>query len=290
MLDVAINHIEELKKKFNSIWFQEKYKFYNYDMWFNNVEVDDNTWNRHQFVSLNNNGEIIGYIAYQVERQTHNASKLAIINFTDNKIVFGRDLKQVLVDIFEKFKFNKLSFSVVIGNPIEKSYDKMVKKYGGCVVGVAANETKLYDNEWYPVKYYEILRENYMRKVHPELFEAKEELFIYNCAKTILYPPENFIPYNCCEGYKTSVQVDDCLSEEIKDLWSKGIKTTGCCCGHGMNLGFIEVTDDCIKAMEELGYVHYVYRSEYGGKERKDAFIPKSYGHNYNGFSNGHKG
>ena len=73
MLDIAINHIDELKKKYNSIWFQEKYKFYNYDMWFNNVEVDNNTWNRHQFVSVNKDGEIIGYIAYQVERQTHNA-------------------------------------------------------------------------------------------------------------------------------------------------------------------------------------------------------------------------
>lgn len=288
MLDVAINHIDELKKKFNSIWFQEKYKFYNYDMWFNNVEVDDNTWNRHQFVSLNNNGEIIGYIAYQVERQTHNASKLAIINFTDNKIVFGRDLKQVLVDIFEKFKFNKLSFSVVIGNPIEKSYDKMVKKCGGCIVGVAANETKLYDNEYYPVKYYEILKENYLMRVYPELY--KSNLYIYNCVKTILIPPKNLIKENCTDEYKTSIQVDDCISEEIKDLWSKGIKTTGCCCGHGMNLGFIQVTDDCIKTMEKLGYDHYVYDSDYGGIQRKDAFIPKSYGHNYIGFSNGHKG
>lgn len=288
MLDVAINHIDELKKKFNSIWFQEKYKFYNYDMWFNNVEVDDNTWNRHQFVSVDKDGEIIGYIAYKVERQTHNASKLAIINFTDNKIVFGRDLKQVLVDIFEKFKFNKLSFSVVIGNPIEKSYDKMVKKYGGRIVGVAANETKLYDNEYYPVKYYEILKENYLMRVYPELH--KSNLYIYNCAKTILTPPKNLIKENCTDEYKTSIQVDDCISEEIKDLWSKGIKTTGCCCGHGMNLGFIQVTDDCIKDMEKLEYIHYVYRSEYGGKERKDAFIPKSYGHNYVGYSNGYKG
>lgn len=288
MLDIAINHIDELKKKFNSIWFQEKYKFYNYDMWFNNVEVDDNTWNRHQFASVNKDGEVIGYIAYQVERQTHNASKLAIINFTDDKIVFGRDLKQVLVDIFEKFKFNKLSFSVVVGNPIEKSYDKMVKKYGGCVVGVAANETKLYDNEYYPVKYYEILKENYLMRIYPELY--KSNLYIYNCAKTILTPPKNLIKENCTDEYKTSVQVDDCISEEIKDLWSKGIKTTGCCCGHGMNLGFIQVTGDCIKDMEKLGYDHYVYRSDYGGIQRNDAFIPKSYGHNYVGFSNGHKG
>ena len=164
MLDVAINHIDELKKKFNSIWFQEKYKFYNYDMYFNDMIVDDNTWNKHQFVSVNTDREIIGYIAYQIDRQTLNVSKLAIINFTDNKIVFSRDLKQVLTDIFEKFNFQKLSFSVVVGNSIDKSYDKMVAKYGGRIIGTAINETKLYDNEYYHVKYYEILKDEYSKK------------------------------------------------------------------------------------------------------------------------------
>ena len=42
--------------------------------------------------------------------------------------------------------------------------------------------------------------------------------------------------------------------------------------------------------MEKLGYVHYIYLSEYGGIERKDAFIPKTYGHIYNGYSDGYLG
>lgn len=289
MIDSAVNHIEELKKKFNSIWFQDKYKYYNYNMWYDNFEVDNNTWHRHQFVSIDSNGNVIGYISYSVNRQTYNASELAIINFSDNIFTFGKDLKQVLVDIFEKFKFEKLSFSVVVGNPIEKSYDKLIAKYGGFIIGISTQETKLYDNEYYPVKYYEILRENYMRKSHPELYKVKD-MWMYNCRKKLLYPPENFIPYNSSKGYKTEIPVDDCISEEIKDLWNKGIKTAGCCCGHGISLGYIQVTDDCIEAMEQLGYEHYIYQSEFGGVERKDAFIAKTYGHNYDGYSNGYRG
>lgn len=290
MLDIAINHIEELKQKMNSIWFDEKYKFYNNDLYYSDFKVDDDTWNRHQFVSLDKNGCVIGYIGYSVSRQTHSCSNLAIINFSDNKMIFGIDLGQALKDIFEKFKFKKLNFEVVIGNLVEKSYDKMINKYGGRVVGIYSDETKLIDGEYYPVKLYEILRENYMMNAHPEFYN-KDIPYVYNCSKKILYPPKNFITYNIItddnEIYKKEVQVDECLADEIKELWSKGIKTCGCCCGHGFALGFIEVTYDCIKDMENMGYVHYIYPIDCGGTERKDAFIPKSYGHIHNGYSHG---
>lgn len=108
---------------------------------------------------------------------------------------------------------------------------------------------------------------------------------IYNCKKRILHPPENFIKYNCSDEYKESIQVDECIADEIEELWNKGIKTMGCCCGHGLELGFIQVANDSILKMEKLGYQHYIYTDEFGGVERKDAFIPKTYGHVYNGYS-----
>lgn len=162
MLDIAIKYQSQLKSKFLSIWFDDKYKFFNYDMYYRDKDLDTETWNRHQFVSLNSEGEVIGYIGYSVCRQTYNAVSLSIINFSNNKIVFAKDLKQALTDIFEKFNFNKLNFSVVIGNPIEKSYDKICQKYGGRIVGIYKNETKLFDNQFYDVKHYEILREDYL--------------------------------------------------------------------------------------------------------------------------------
>lgn len=113
---------------------------------------------------------------------------------------------------------------------------------------------------------------------------------IYNCKKTILTTPKNFIPYNSCEGFKEQVTVDACLAEEIKDLWNKGVVTCGCCCGHGRSLGWIGVDDSSIPIMESLGYEHYIYEEEFGGVERKDGFIPKSYKHFYNGYSDGYQG
>lgn len=171
MLDIAIKHKEELKKKMLDTWFQDKYKYYNYDLWYSDQTIDDETWNRHQFVSLDRDGNLIGYISYSVCRQTHNCSKLVIINFSDNKVIFGRDLAQVLIDIFEKFKFNKLSFSVVIGNPAEKSYDKWIRKYNGKIVGIKEKETRLMDGDYYDVKLYEIMRDNYLETKNKKLIK-----------------------------------------------------------------------------------------------------------------------
>lgn len=120
-------------------------------------------------------------------------------------------------------------------------------------------------------------------------FDVKED-FIYNCEKVILYPPPNFIPYNLCDGYKDSVLVDKCLEDEIKYLWANNIVTMGCCCGHGRYLGFIQVTDGCIDKMRSMGYQNYIYEDKCGGTARKDAFIPKSTCHTYNGYSEGHLG
>lgn len=52
------------------------------------------------------------------------------------------------------------------------------------------------------------------------------------------------------------LSIDKCLVEEIKMLHSKGIHTTGCCCGHNEQLPYIGVlSDESVEAMFELGYV-----------------------------------
>ena len=48
--------------------------------------------------------------------------------------------------------------------------------------------------------------------------------------------------------------IDKCIAKEIQWLWSMGITTLGCCCGHNKNDGYIQVTQkDCSK-MIKLNY------------------------------------
>ena len=70
------------------------------------------------------------------------------------------------------------------------------------------------------------------------------------------------------------VSIDKCLLPEIIQLWEKGIRTTGCCCGHGnINMAYIGVRFEDIDKMKELGYK--VYFNHHRPND-EDSFIPKT--------------
>lgn len=88
-----------------------------------------------------------------------------------------------------------------------------------------------------------------------------------------IMPPENFIMKTVITDindiYKNEpIDIDECLEEEIRELWSVGIRTTGCCCGHGKTSGSIGVEKVDIPTMIKLGY------KPLNGKV--DMFFPKS--------------
>jgi len=70
-----------------------------------------------------------------------------------------------------------------------------------------------------------------------------------------------------------TICVDKCLATEIKELWKMGIRTTGCCCGHNKQQGFIGVSFPYIRKMKNLGYkVHFNPLRP----NDEDSFIPKT--------------
>lgn len=81
-----------------------------------------------------------------------------------------------------------------------------------------------------------------------------------------------------------------CIADEVESLWNAGIRTTGCCCGHGKYLGFIQVVDEDIEKMNKLGYVNYIYEDDFEGSNRKDAFVTKSYRHTFDEYTNEFQG
>ena len=116
------------------------------------------------------------------------------------------------------------------------------------------------------------------RLINEHLEFLKENIqHIYNCNKKILYPPKNFITYNIItdenDKYKNEIQVDECLANEIEELWNKGIKTTGCCCGHGVAAPYIGVTEENIQRMKDLGYEVQFNSCR---PEAEDSFVPKT--------------
>jgi len=95
-----------------------------------------------------------------------------------------------------------------------------------------------------------------------------------NCVDVDIGSYDNQICLNAPEhmNYKF-LCIDKCLIDEIKYLWSLGIKTTGCCCGHNKIEGFIGVEFDDIPKMKALGYI--VRRNEIRPND-EDSFYPKT--------------
>ena len=64
----------------------------------------------------------------------------------------------------------------------------------------------------------------------------------------------DFGTYGCAVA-KNGFYIDYCLEPEINRLNEvEGIKTVGCCCGHGRQEGYVQVAPEWIPKMIELGY------------------------------------
>ena len=55
-------------------------------------------------------------------------------------------------------------------------------------------------------------------------------------------------------GLSDKVSIDKCLIDEVQALWQKGIRTTGCCCGHNRRDPYIGVFPEDVQKMKDLGY------------------------------------
>ena len=172
MLDLAIKYPDQVIANFRDTWFEDKYIYFHNDSYFEDWEIKDSTWEEHQFVSVRY-GRVIGYIGYHIDRASSLVNGLAIINFEDSpSMTFAADMGHAIRDIFEKYQFRKLCFSVVVGNPIESSYDKMCLKYGGRIIGVSKKNVRLIDGNFYDEKLYEIFREDYIN-ARNEIYKRK---------------------------------------------------------------------------------------------------------------------
>lgn len=63
----------------------------------------------------------------------------------------------------------------------------------------------------------------------------------YDNQVILVTPPEMVGIDLGCLKIKEFTAVDKCIANLIRELWSKGIITTGCCCGHNIANGYIGI-------------------------------------------------
>ena len=169
MIDVAQKYKTELAALFLENWGNERLKYWN-TIGYNRTlpELPENDWCSRHFV-IKNNEKIIGYVSYEMSIRPNSVHTLEAVNFSnkpEDKSVFGIGLFKILKDVFDLHKANKINFCVTVGNPIEPSYDRLIAKFGGRIVGIYKEDARLVDGEMYDLKAYEILRSEYLQNYH----------------------------------------------------------------------------------------------------------------------------
>lgn len=162
MLVPAILHKEDLEKKFLNTWYVPEY-FYYYDDNPYIPEYENNPNSKREFVSINENNEVIGYFSYQIDRSINGAYNFGLISFDMGNIKFIRDIEQGVEDIFLKFGLTRMEWMCYADNPAARGYQKFVNRHGGIKAGTLRQVAKTMDNKIHDVYIFEILREDYLK-------------------------------------------------------------------------------------------------------------------------------
>ena len=135
-------------------------KYFNYLCYTDySLVIPDSEYQYIHRVSVDSKGTLLGYIGCQVERITSRVSNFGLVNITkESSIEFTRDIILFFDDLVKTYR--KVSFTVVVGSPAERIYDKIIKTYNGRIVGIQKDEVLLTDHKFYDAKLYEIVRGN----------------------------------------------------------------------------------------------------------------------------------
>lgn len=165
MLKLAYPYQDAINVAWQTCVFQEKYQFYNVGNWWEyKIELDHGSWNNIQMVSVGASGQILGYFGACIDRLSNKVSNIGAINFGEVNFVFSMDFYQFLTELFTKHRFRKVEWVVVVGNPAERIYDKIIAKYGGRVVGIRRDSVITSDGVMRDEKEYELFLEDYYSK------------------------------------------------------------------------------------------------------------------------------
>lgn len=176
MLVCAKAYEDQIQAKMQSIWYDTEYQYYFED------SGRMSEWkmcfgDRMHFASVDDNGNLIGYITYAFSRDVDSCFCFGAMNFERGKTNrFALDLGQAIHDIFFKYNFTRMDFSCFSNNPALQGYRAFIKRYGGREVGTFYRSTKSLDGTIQNTVMFEILKEDLIQNTKSDSVEYKTRL------------------------------------------------------------------------------------------------------------------
>lgn len=159
MLRPAQLYKEELLKKHYEQWYRPETNYYsglcNWE-----IKIDESNEYRRQFVSVDKNNKVIGYIVYNVEWTTRSASSFGMISYEKGNLEFVRDLHKTVYDLFLVENFNRVEWWCFTDNPAARGYKNFIKRFGGRIAGTLHKSCMFSDGTLHDSYIFEILKED----------------------------------------------------------------------------------------------------------------------------------
>jgi hypothetical protein len=142
MLVPAICYKEELLKKFSKEIYTDRYFLYAGYPHSHQLPVIDDSDDNYRWAIVDKDPESddpsnlvpIGYLAYKVYSDTNSVENFGLYAFEDipKSSCLGTDVRDKLIELINTY--HRVSWRMIGGNPIQHSYDWVVKKYNGNIV------------------------------------------------------------------------------------------------------------------------------------------------------------
>lgn len=163
MLKPALLYADELKKLYQENMYDLRNQYYFGWYGTKELELSDNNYDRREFVSVNEDDNIVGFISYNIDYNRKVADNFGIMSFTQS-LIFPKDLLQVIDDIFYKYHLEKISWRCYKENPALRGYRNFIKRHGGRQTGYYREEAILMDGKMHDGVSFEILEKDYIRE------------------------------------------------------------------------------------------------------------------------------
>lgn len=181
MLEPACLHRAAIADLYARALMQPASRFYQLASWRTWVaEIEDTDWSCIQRVSVAGD-QVCGLLGARIDRDVRAVSSLEAVAFRGegqaSGLLFSRDLMRFLVGLVLDHGFMRVGWSVVLGNPAERLYDRVLPRLGGRVVGVMRQNIRLPDGSVTGQKFYEVLPHEWTHEQYVELrrLTAKRE-------------------------------------------------------------------------------------------------------------------
>lgn len=173
MLALAYDYQDDVEKLYSKLLAQDRFK------WTSTSPILDRpdweklrslNYEEQMYISLRNDTDnsatIMGIISYSIDHWRQAISGFTCVRVGENEknnngSIFMKDMLCAIHLAFYRYHFRKMSWSVIIGNPAEKSWDKFCNLSGGRIIGISKDDAFTADHVFRDVKHYELFAKDF---------------------------------------------------------------------------------------------------------------------------------